>query len=178
MHKQRKQLLLIILFGGTAVLVSYAWGLIVISNASQILWGGVPESIRPLYTAGMLLGAAGFFAYTSFILFRLDPDETLIYGRHGYGVFNILYLFILIPSTLWLPLTSLAVERSSMVLYWLVRIVLILVGAASICLFYALRHLQPRQPQWAYWLALIGCAFFCIQTALLDAILWGRYFRW
>jgi hypothetical protein len=177
MHKQKKQLLLIILVGGTAVIASYAWGLIAIPNASQILWGGVPESIRPLYTAGMLLGAAGFFAYTYFLLFHLDPEGTLIYGRHGYGVFNILYLFILFPSALWLPLTFLAVERSSLGLYWLVRIVLILVGAASICLFYALYHLQPHQPKGPYRLALIGCAFFCIQTALMDAILWGRYFR-
>jgi hypothetical protein len=177
MHKQKKRLLLIILVGGIAVLGSYAWGLLAIPDSSQILWGGVPESIRPIYMAGMFLGAMGFFAYTYFILFRVNPDDTSIYDRLGYGVFNILYIGILVPSALWLPLTFLSVERASQVLFWLVRLDLVVVGFCSICLLFALLHLRPRQPEWAYRLAVAGCVFFCIQTALLDAIIWGRFFR-
>jgi hypothetical protein len=36
---------------------------------------------------------------------------------------------------------------------------------------------SPSQPVWAHRLALIGCAAFCLQTALLDAVLWSAYFR-
>ena len=177
MHKQKITLIVIILIGGIAVLGSYAWGILAVPNAGRILWGDVPDILRILSTIWMLPGALGYFAYTYFILFRLNPDETHIYQRFGYGVFSILYIAILIPSALWLPLTSLAVSSSSPLLDWVVRLDLVVVGLASLALLFALLHTQPRQPMWAFWLAVIGCVFFCIQTVILDAILWGAYFQ-
>jgi hypothetical protein len=177
MHSKKKLLLLINILGGVAVLGSYAVGILTHANAGEVLWGGVPQGIRPFYTAGMFLAAIGYFAYTYFILFRLNPDETRIYGQYGYGAFNALYAAILIPSALWMPLTFLAVEGSSLVLFWLVRFVLVVVGCASISLLFSLLHVEPRKPIWAYWLAVLGCVGFCLQTALLDAIVWGMYFR-
>jgi hypothetical protein len=40
----------------------------------------------------------------------------------------------------------------------------------------ALLTLRPRQPVWAYGLAVIGCMAFCVQTALLDAWVWPAFF--
>ena len=177
MHPEKRLMILIILFGGAAVLGSYALGSLTHPNADQILWGGVPQSIRPFYTAGMFLAAAGFFAFTYFILFRLNPQDTQVTSRFGFGLFNAIYAAILIPSALWLPLTFLAVERSSLALLWLVRIVLVVVGAASVGLFIALLKVTPRQPLWAHRIALAGSVAFCIQTVILDAILWGAFFR-
>ena len=54
---------------------------------------------------------------------------------------------------------------------------LVVVGAASAGLFAALVKIKPRQPSWAYWIALIGSLAFFIQTAILDAIVWGTFFR-
>ena len=125
----------------------------------------------------MLLGALGFFAYTYFILFRLNPDATRIYGRLGYKVFLILYALILVPSALWLPLTYSAVASSSNLIAWLAKVDLIIVGAASICLIFSLLHLEPKQPKSAYVLAVIGSICFTFQTAFMDAIVWGMYFR-
>jgi hypothetical protein len=176
MQKQEKLLLAIILIGGVAVLGSYAWGILAIQNATQILWGDVPAIIRSFSTLGMFMGALGFFAYSFFILFKLNPDDTVIYSRFGYEIIKFLYIAILIPSALWLPLTFLAVQKNNSAVLWLARFDLIVVAVASILLLLALLYTQPRRPAWAYRLALLGSIFFCIQTVMLDAILWGYFF--
>lgn len=177
MHPKKWLMLLINIIGGAAILGSYALGILTHPNAGQVLWGAVPESIRPFYTANMFLAAMGYFAFIYLILFRLNPVKTRIAGRFGFGLFNALFAGILIPSALWMPLTFLAVEQSSRALVWAVRIVLWLVGLASLGLFYAILKVEPRQPLWAQRLALVGSIFFCIQTAFLDAIVWVIFFR-
>ncbi len=175
--KSEKWVLLIInLLGGGAVLGSYAYGIRTNPNAANVLWGGVPASIRPFYTIGMFLAAAGYFAFIYFILFRLDPDQTSILHRSGFGAFNVLFAAILIPSAAWMPLTFAATATASAVLLWVVRLVLAVVGLASLGLLGALLNTQPRRPLWAYRLALIGCTAFCLQTAVLDMMVWSAYF--
>ena len=176
MHPKKWLLLTINLLGGSAVLGSYAYGMCTHPNATNVLWGGVPASIQPFYTAGMILAAAGYFSFIYFILFGLDPDKTSVWHRPGFGTFNILFGAILIPSALWMPLTFAAAEASSVILLWVVRLVLAAVGLASLSLLAALLKTQPRRPLWAYWLAVIGCAAFCLQTAVLDMIVWSAYF--
>lgn len=177
MHPQKRLLIAIILLGGIAVLGSYIIGVDAFPGAGQILWGGVPQGIRPLYTANMLLAAGGYFAFTHLILFRLTPQETQIAGRFGYGLFSLLYALILFPSAMWLPLTYFAAQQSSMALLWTVRIVLFVVGAASIGLLVALLKVTPRRPTWAHRLAVVGSIAFCVQTAFLDAIVWVSAFK-
>lgn len=177
MHPEKRIMLLINLIGGTAVLASYVYGVLTHPNASQVLWGEVPEGIRPIYTVNMFLAAIGYFAFIYFILFRLDPVKTRVAGRFNIGLFNNLFAVILIPSALWMPLTLLAAEQSSMALVWMVRIVLWLVGLASMGLFIAILKVEPRHPLWAQRLALLGSIFFCIQTVILDAIVWPVFFR-
>lgn len=94
----------------------------------------------------------------------------------GFGTFNALFAAILIPSALWMPLTFAAAEAASVVLLWAVRLVLVAVGFASLGLLVALLNADPRQPPWAYGLAVIGCVAFCVQTAVLDMIVWSAYF--
>lgn len=173
----KKLLATIILIGGLAVLGSYGLGVLANPEAGSILWSGVPQGIRPYYTVNMFLAASGFFVFTYFILFRLQPVDTQISGRYGYGLFNLLYAGILIPSALWLPLTVLAVEQNSSILSWVVRLVLVIVGLASLGLFYAIVNVKNLQSLGTRRLAVIGCAFFCFQTVFLDAIVWGAYFR-
>jgi hypothetical protein len=177
MNPKKWLMVFINLFGGVAVLGSYIQGFLTHPGAAEVLWGGVPQAIRPFYTAGMFLAAAGYFAFTYFILFRLNPGDTRVFSRFGFGTFNAFYAAILIPSALWMPLTFLAVGNSSLTLLWMVRIVLAVVGLASLGLLFTLLTVQPRRPSWAHKLAIIGCAFFCIQTVLLDAIIWGSLFR-
>ena len=176
MHPAKRTFLAINLLGGGAVLASYFIGFTVRQDAGQELWGGVPESLRSYYTLGMLFAAAGYFVFSLFIL-RLNPAEVKVGQWNGYRLFNRLFTAILIPSALWLPLSFWAIDRSSPGLGWLVRLDLAVVALASVGLAAALAKVQPRQPLWAQRLALLGTLAFCFQTVLLDAIIWGLFFR-
>jgi hypothetical protein len=177
MHPRKWLLVIIILVGGFAVLGSYVYGTQAYPGKAELLWGGVPENFRPFITANMLLAAIGYFAFTYYVLFCLSATEVKVYQRYGYGVFNILYATILIPSALWMPLTLLAVEQATAAAEWAVIIDLWIVGLSSLALLWALWSVEPRQPRWAHRLALVGCVFFCIQTVLLDAIVWSVFFE-
>lgn len=162
--------------GGACVLASYAWGFLARPDAVGALWGGVPESIRPLYTLNMLLAAAGYFLFAPFILFRLPPAATSIAGGFGYGFFHASFALVLFPSALWMPLTFLLVDHPSEGLFWLVRLDLAAVAVGSLALLYALLALtEPRSPRGRA-LAVAGLVPFCIQTVLLDAIVWPAFF--
>lgn len=176
MHSQKWLMLLINVIGGAAVLGSYVWGFQTYPGAADVLWGGVPENIRPYYTANMFVAAAGYFAFIYFTLFRLNPTGTRVFNRFGFGLFNSLYAAILIPSALWMPLSLMAVEQSSIFLEWVVRLILAVVGLASLSLFFALVKVEPRKPRWAHILAVAGSVGFCLQTVLLDAIIWSALF--
>lgn len=176
MHKNKWWMLIINILGGAAVLGSYVWGFQTYPGAGDVLWGGVPENIRPFYTANMFVAAAGYFAFVSFTLFRLSPTDTRVFDRFGFGLFNFIYAAILIPSALWMPLSLLAVEQGSSAMVWLVRLVLAVVGLASLGLFFSLLKVKPAHPRWAQTLAVIGSIAFCVQTVLLDAIIWGALF--
>jgi hypothetical protein len=177
MMKQYRWLLLgINLLAGGAVIGSYVLWLGAFPGATDALWGGVSASTRPFYTAGMLLAAAGYFAFTWFLMLRMDPDRVRVFGRFGARIFHILYLGILIPSALWMPATFWAIGNPGAAVVWIVRGILILVGVFSLGLLAALLGTQPREPARAHSLAVVGALLFCVQTVILDAIVWGAAF--
>jgi hypothetical protein len=175
-HPQKWTMLGINLVGGAAVIGSYLQGLSSHPGSGSSLWGEVPEPMRPVYTVSMLLAAAGYFAFTSFILLRTRPGETRIANRFGFGLFNGLYAGILVPSTLWMPLTYRMMANPSGILWLAIRLTLTAVALCSLGMLGALLRLQPRQPAWAHGIAVAGCIAFCIQTVLLDAVIWSTYF--
>lgn len=156
---------------------SYAWGLSTHDNASTLLWGGVPGWIRPYYTLGMLMATLGYFGFSYYIFFHLDPNQIRLFGRFRYSAFSIIFTAILLPSACWMPLTFLAIDTANLYLYWLVRIILIIAAFGSFSLMAALLSVTPRKPVGFYYAAVFGSIFFCLQTALLDAVLWGSFFR-
>ena len=176
-QSDKRRLVWIIITGGVAVLGSYIYGFSSQPGAADILWGGVPQGMRPIYSVNMLLASAGFFIFTYFVLFHINSSEHLVSNRYRFGVFHILYAGILYPSAIWLPLTFAAVMESSIILLWLVRIALVVVGLASLELFVTLLRLKPKQFTLMYWLAIIGCGFFSVQTVILDGIVWNFFFR-
>jgi hypothetical protein len=175
MHPQRRALLWINLVGGLAVLGSYARGFTAHPHLAPQLWGGVPDAVRPLYTVSMLLAAAGYFAFTLPIAFRLDPERVRVAGV-GYGIFPALYALILAPSALWMPLTFQMLEQPGIVLWWSIRLVLFLVGAGSVGLIAAIARAAPWPSAGWRRIALAGAVAFAIQTAVLDAGLWPAWF--
>jgi hypothetical protein len=175
MQSKRRSLLWLNALGGAAILASYAWGLGANAKLGASLWGGVPESARGLYTLNMFLAAAGYFLFTPYILFRLNPDTTLIARRFGFSLFHILYALILLPSVLWLPLTAHMIAQPSAVAWLAVRVDLALVALGSVGLLASLLALPSDAPPGRA-LAVIGLIPFCLQTAVLDATVWPAYF--
>jgi hypothetical protein len=123
----------------------------------------------------MLLAAVGYFAFSFFVFFRLDPSRVGV-GRFGFGVFHVLYALILLPSALWLPLTFAMLEAPSAPLWAGIRVVLALVGLGSLGLVAALAVADPVEAPIARGIAIAGALAFSFQTALLDALVWPAYF--
>jgi hypothetical protein len=170
-------LLIINVIGGAAVIGSYIFGLKGQSGGANVLWGAVPNSLRPVYTVSMILSALGFFAFIYFILFRLVPGEVLIGGRFGFSLFYAIFLVILVASAFWMPLTNAYVGNPSTGMWIGIRTVLALVGLGSIALMLALLTLQTKVPGISYWLAVAGSGYFAFHTAILDAIVWAALFK-
>ncbi len=162
--------------GGVAVIGSYAHGLLKSPENRDRFWGDVPARLKPFYTALMPLAALGYFAFTYFILFRVDPARMMVGDTFGFSYFFVLYALILFPSAMWMPLTFLMLRRPSGVLWMTIRSVLAIVGLSSVALLLGLLLLSPTASGVAYWLAVAGAAFFSLQTALLDGLVWPAYF--
>jgi hypothetical protein len=177
MGTQQIILLVINVIGGAAVIGSYIFGLNTQSGGANVLWGGVPATIRPVYGISMILSALGYFAFIYYILFRLTPSEVSIGGIAGFGMFYAIFLVMLFPSALWMPLTNLYVSSPGAGTWVGIRTVLALVGLASIALVWALLSMQGKVPGISYWLAVAGSAYFAFHTAILDAIIWAALFK-
>ena len=174
---QQIVLLVINIIGGIAVIGSYIVGLNAQSGGANVLWGGVPGNIRPVYTISMILSALGYFDFLYYMFFRLDPAQTSIAGVSGFTLFYVIFLLILIPSAFWMPLTNVYVGNPSTGIWIWVRTVLAIVGLASIALFWSLLTLQGKVPGTAHWLAIVGSGYFAFHTAILDAVIWAALFK-
>jgi len=172
---QRRNFALLNAFGGALVLGTYSWGAISASTVMTALWGGVPEAIRPLYTVNMLLSAAGYFLFAPHILLRVETERQDILGRFGYPIFGRFMFLVLIPSACWLPLTSMMLASPSPWLWFIIRLDLALVAVGSLGLLISLWTLRPpRAP--GHVAAIGGLLPFCLQTVVLDALVWPAYF--
>ena len=177
MSAQQIILLVIIIVGGLAVIGSYVFGLRAQPGSGNALWGGVPEWLRPFYAISMVISAIGWFAFATFILFRINPTQVTIAGRFDFSLFYVIFLGILIPSALWMPLTQMMPQHPGKALWIGIRLVLVLVGLFSCALVWALLTLKTREPHLHYWLAFAGSAYFAFHTVVLDMILWPALFK-
>ena len=177
MDGQRLLLAVINVLGGVAVLGSYAYGISTHPSPGPALWGGVPASLRPLYQASMLAAAIGYLLFTRHLFFVVNPDSTRTFAGLGYGGFNLLYLAILIPSSLWMSLTFSYVAQPSAFGWALVRIVLFLVAAGSIGMTITIARLGAGEHPTSYLTAVAGAALFALHTTVLDAVVWTLLFR-
>lgn len=176
MDTQQIILVIINIIGGILVIASYVYGIKTNPDIRADAWGGVPPAIKPLYTVSMLLAAAGYFAFSYFIIFRLDPAEVATANSFSYSMFILVYALILFPSATWMPLTFAMLRNPNRMLWRAIRITLAVVGIGSLGLLTLLLILNHDEPAWLLWLAVAGSVLFCFQTAILDALVWPRYF--
>lgn len=173
------QILLIILnvLGGAAVIGSYAQGSISHGGNLNILWGNISTSVRPVYFISMILSAVGYFLFSYFILFRLDPATVKVAGKIGFEVFFLIITGMLLFSALWMPFTYSYVDTPNSSTWLAIRIVLFLVAISSCALVWALLSLNIKTPSLPYWLAVIGSAYFAFHTLILDGFLWPALYK-
>jgi hypothetical protein len=96
-------------------------------------------------------------------------------GRFDYRLFHLLYALVLLSSALWLPLTSHVLEQPDPGAWAVVRIDLALVALGFLGLLASLLGLGSGAPR-GRGLAVAGLVPFCLQTAVLDAIVWPAFF--
>lgn len=169
--------LLVNLAGGVAVIGSYIAGIVSHPAAVNNLWGKITPLSKAMYMSLMPLAAIGYLLFASFILFQLDVRKTLVMNSFGYEIFSIIFVGILLPSALWMPLSLKVLETGDMQVWWAVRIVLFIVGLAALALLIALLMLNQKEPAWHYWLAVAGAAVFFVQTGIVDGFIWPVLFK-
>lgn len=175
MHPQKKAWLGLNVVGGVAVLASYVHGLATHPETRHLLWGEVPAELQAIYNVTMLTAAAGYFPF-SYVFFRTDPAQVRFGERFGFGLINVLYALVLIPSALWLPLTFEMIESPSAMLWLVIRLDLALVGFGAVGLTLAFFAMRPRAQGVLGALSVLGLLAFCLQTAFLDGLVWPAFF--
>jgi len=177
MHPQQQVLFWINIVGGLAVILSYVLSILANQGNSEALWGGISGGSRSFYFVSMLLAALSYFAFTYFILFRLNPETVQVFQVMKFVVFPVIYCLILIPSALWMPLSYAMIGQPQIGVWIGIRAVLLIVGLAALCLVIALLALSPRPGGTTYWLAVAGSIVFCAHTLILDGMLWPAFFK-
>jgi hypothetical protein len=173
MGTQQIILLIINIMGGAAVMLSYVYGLKEQTGGANVLWGGVPQGIRPVYTVSMIISALGYFAFIFYILLRADPVDS----NFSYSLYWVIFIVILGASAFWMPLTNMYVNNGGTGLWIAIRGVLALVGLGSIALVWVLLGVHTNAHGTAWWLAVVGACYFAFHTAILDAIVWAALFK-
>ena len=176
MNTNQKIFLLTVIVGGILVILSYIIGLRA-GKSADVLWGGTPENIRGVYTASMIVSAISYFVATIFIFLSMKENSIVLPYSLNMNIFNILYAILLVCSTLWIPLVNVMVSNPSTLVWFSIRLVLILVGLASLGILILLLKLSPRPTGILYWSSVIGMTIFFIHTGILDALLWPYFWN-
>ena len=85
------------------------------------------------------------------------------------------YAALLMASALWLPLTALYGTSPAWPLWFLIRLVLLIVGGAASLLAIMLARLARSGPA-TTWFSVAAFFFFWLQTMILDALVWPYYY--
>jgi hypothetical protein len=109
------------------------------------------------------------------VCFVLEAEHVRV-GELGFGAFVWSYAAVLAASALWMPLTFAMLDTPSPWLWLAIRAVLVVVAVGSLAILIAVSTAAPRPDGWAHRLAVGGAIAFCVQTAVLDALIWPAYF--
>ena len=166
------------LLGISIFLATATYGLATHWEEKGELWGGVPDELIPLYAVLLILAPLGYLLVTHLLLFKVDAKSTHTIGNLGFKVFPWLYLAILIPSALWMPLTFSMIDNPSEGLWLLIRLILWLVALVSLLLLVIVLKMKAGNRDNSYNIAVMGAALLCTQTVLMDAVIWVADFTY
>ncbi len=160
--------------GGVCVISGYLYGAMArdVSGA----WGGIPADWQSFYTVSMVAAAIGYFPFTYFFLRHVDLEDGSFAGGFGYATIAWSYVLIMIPSSIWLPMTIRMLRAPSTALWIAIRLDLLLVAGGSLALLIAAATYSPVRSPIPRATAIVGLIFFCFQTVVLDAVVWPALF--
>ncbi|MBI72684.1 MAG: hypothetical protein CMG61_04525 [Candidatus Marinimicrobia bacterium] len=174
---QKKQFLLINLILGTILLFSYYNGVNQNPEIASQLWGGVPAILIPYIISSMFLGAFGYFFFTYYLAFKVEHKSLKVFKKFKFSIFNIIYILILLPSSLWMDLSINYISTQN-ILFWILAVAgLYTVGLSSVFLLLCLINIKPKKKSLLYRVSIIGCCFFTFHTMFLDGLLWTIFFH-
>jgi hypothetical protein len=168
MSMEKVAFLLLNLVGGVAVLGSYVLWLSNPMHDSGLLWGSIAGMARIGYIVSMVAAAAGYFVFAPWIL-RLDPTQV------DFSAINLCFALVLFPSAMWMPLAYEYLAAPDPWRWWAMRGVLLVVGLASLALVVLIARVTPAPG--GKGVAIAGAALFTLQTLVLDALIWPRFFH-
>jgi hypothetical protein len=158
MNRERTTFLGLQVVLGPLVLGSYAYGAANWPDAVAAMWGGVPEALRGVYTGWMFVAATGYLVFTPALFLHAARAPRL----------HAMYAAVLVGSALWMPLTKWQLDGA--IPFALVVVDLWIVAAGSLALLAT--TVRSRLPGALRVAAPLGAVAFCLQTVLLDAIVW------
>ncbi len=156
--------------GGSAVLGSYVWGFVRHRTEMPAMWGGVPNSWRPIYVVSMFAAAFGYLAMVAYV-HRAGSS----FAPSTWRSINLALLLVLVASTLWLPLTLRYVNVPTSWSWMAIRLVLWTVALGSLWLLVTIAK-SAETSRGLQLAATIGLLLFAFHTTVLDAAVWPAKF--
>ena len=174
---QKIALIFINIIFGSLVLLSYYKGVNREPELSLKLWGGVPKVLQPYIVASMFISALGYFFFTANFLLNVNSEEVKFLGKFNYWSLCVVYLFILIPSALWIEL-SFSYMKSGDINTWYYTIsTLYCVAIFSVILLLFTVDTYVDNNSKLYLPSVIGASLFAFHTLFLDGLIWTFFFH-
>jgi len=153
--------LIILIFLGLLVLITYYFYLIKDSNTGYIehpFWFGIPPNIVKMLFIFQIFAVIGFLT-TIISWIQNPPKQGIMYGNN---LFYVLGLF-LISAIIWPIATYYKID-------WIVILSLIITAVASILL---LAGTIEEKKEDLRWYKVLGMLSLCMVTVLADGVLWN-----
>ena len=174
--KKQTLFLWVNIIGGIAVLGGYAYALAINPETRNALWGGIPESWKPLYTFSMFTSAIGYLYATYYLVFKGGLDLQFFWGKYKASLLTILISIFLISSSFWIHSTFSYIDSPTQSQWLTIQIELFITAIALILFTIGLVSANGVGKILNHKLAIIGCLLITFHCLILDAIIWTSKF--
>ena len=175
MPTAKKIFLGINLLGGLSVLSSYIFCFILYPTRSESLWGTASDPVITFFVISIFFAASGYIWFTFFLLKGNKLDAVRVGTISGAKIINLLYLVVLVCSTIWMPASISFSIAENIFAELIIRFILWMVGLASLGILiyiYKININDGKSGFLSHMFALLGAMVFMIHTLILDAVIW------
>ena len=161
---------LVNIVGAIFVLGGYAVALVMFPDYRSSLWGGVKGVTKNLFTASMLLAAAGYLVFFFVVLLKSNPNAA---NGDSVRLLTVLCLIFLFASAIWMPATIAYIDKHQLFLWVLAVSSLWITTAAliSLTVMFTVSDIGIESNQLKM-LSIVGLIYITFHCLVLDAIIW------